>query len=199
MKLIFFDTETTGLYPGNICQLAYIIRQDNSVEGKNYYFKVDSIEPGAQQIHGLTVELLDKLSGHKRFADSAVHILKDFQEADMCIAHHFKFDEKFIKAEFRRSNHVFSVRNSFCTMEHFTPICKLKGRRGGYKYPRLEELAACLGLEKKRIRRYTGEIFDVAESAYHDARFDTVTTYLCCMKAAEQGVMPLDFLQSEMP
>ena len=51
MKLLFFDTETTSIKPGSICQLSYIT-VDASVKpqittGKNFFFTVDEMDPSA--------------------------------------------------------------------------------------------------------------------------------------------------------
>ena len=53
MKALYFDTETTGLrsdgfilggnvYPGKICQLAYIMDEDGVLTPKNFYFAVEA-------------------------------------------------------------------------------------------------------------------------------------------------------------
>ncbi len=60
MKMIFFDTETTGIRPGNICQLSYIL-VDTSYKptktiGKNIFFTVDYVEPSAQDVHGFSID-----------------------------------------------------------------------------------------------------------------------------------------------
>ena len=36
--IIYFDTETTGLSPGGIIQLSYIMQDSNGVVGKNFFF-----------------------------------------------------------------------------------------------------------------------------------------------------------------
>mgnify|MGYP003734308207 FL=1 len=71
--MIFFDTETTGLKPGSICQLSYIT-VDASVKpqitrGENIFFSVDYMEPSAEEVHGFSVEDLYELSGGLYFED----------------------------------------------------------------------------------------------------------------------------------
>ena len=63
--ILYFDTETMGLYPGRIIQLAYILDDGENAVGKNFYFAVDYIEPSATAVHGITVEKLRVLSGGK--------------------------------------------------------------------------------------------------------------------------------------
>ena len=52
MKLLFFDTETTGIKPGSICQLSYITVDASAkpqiTTGKNFFFTVDEMEPSAE-------------------------------------------------------------------------------------------------------------------------------------------------------
>ena len=48
MKLLFFDTETTSVKPGHICQLSYITvdttTKPQRTIGKNFFFTVDEIK-----------------------------------------------------------------------------------------------------------------------------------------------------------
>ena len=54
--ILFFDTETTGLMPGRIIQLSYIMQTETDVKAKNFFFYVDYIEPSAVAVHGFTPE-----------------------------------------------------------------------------------------------------------------------------------------------
>ena len=49
MKLLFFDTETTSVRPGHICQLSYITvdtsTKPQTTIGKNFFFTVDEMDP----------------------------------------------------------------------------------------------------------------------------------------------------------
>ena len=62
--VLYFDTETTGLYPGEICQLSYIMQDKGGVSAKNFYFAVDFVEYGALKVHGLTAEKLNETVLH---------------------------------------------------------------------------------------------------------------------------------------
>jgi len=192
MKIIVFDTETTGLTPGNICQLAYLIIHNGEVMGKNLYFTVEYIEPSAEKVHGLSVEALKHLSGGMAFKDRIVEVKGDFDNADLLVAHNIQFDMGFLKAEFEGCGESFSYRKGFCTMRNFAPLCKLpaRGNRGGpYKYPRLEELVEFFKITREDILKRAREYFGQDEGNFHDARYDTVATWLCYAKALEQGVI----------
>lgn len=77
MKTAYLDTETTGLNPGQIAQLSMIVvdMSTNRMSGTyNYFFTVDNMEPGAENVHGFSKEKLDILSKGARFADRANEI-----------------------------------------------------------------------------------------------------------------------------
>lgn len=193
-KMLFFDTETTGFNPGNICQLSYIIIDGNDIESNNYFFKVDFVESGAQRVHGLSVDKLAKLSNNKTFKDNFSVLRNDFDNANLLVGHNISFDLNFINSEFRRCGHNFSYRDSLCTMRYFTNICKIpKAGGNGYKWPKLEELTRFLNIRDKEIVKVTEDIFNCNNTGYHDARFDTVATYLCYMKALKEGLVRIPF------
>lgn len=189
-RILFFDTETTGLRPGNICQLSYLIVDGNNIDHKNYYFKVDKVEYGAQMVHGLSVQELHRLSKNKSFKDHFSIILDDFTSSETLVAHNFNFDLNFLKAEYASCGKNFAYSNSLCTMRYFTNICKIPKSNGpGYKWPRLEELLKYFKIKDKEILKATKEIFGTNKTNYHDARFDTVAVYLCYMKGLEEGLI----------
>ena len=185
---IFLDTETTGLNPGQICQLSYIIQDGQNIQGKNFFFSVDYVEYGALAVHGFSKERLEILSGGKGFERFADEIEQDFLSADLICAHNTAFDFKFLRREFERCRKDFMVNAEFCTMKNSVTACKLiRPNSGGYKYPKLNELCAFLGITDNDIQENSCKIF--GESAdYHDARFDTVALYL----AFNKGVLSIE-------
>lgn len=109
MKLLFFDTETTSIKPGSICQLSYITVDASTkpqiTTGKNFFFTVDEMDPSAQEIHGFSLEKLYELSNGQYFEDLVPEFLNDFMTADFLIGHNVNFDVRFLKHEtiiFRR-------------------------------------------------------------------------------------------------
>ena len=195
MRFISFDTETTGLRPGQICQLSYIIDNAGTAMGKNYFFAVRSIEPGASNVHGFTVPVLDKLSQGMGFAHHAEAILTDFESADLLLAHNFSFDHSFLVAEFNRTGKKPSFPRQLCTMRHFTPFCKLPSTRSqgygsSYKYPSLTELTRFFGITDKMVSERSKELFNLPHHVeYHDARVDSTAVYLCYKKAVASGMI----------
>ncbi len=185
MNQIIFDTETTGLHPGQICQLSYIVAQDKKIEGKNYFFKVDYIEPGAQRVHGFSVNDLLKLSGGKEFRHYYPEIAGDFNRAKRLVAHNYAFDRRFMAAEFARCSSQFTCTDYFCTMRHFTSVCRLPGS----KFPKLAELVEFLGIPEIMIKQTAERLFGSKGLRAHDARYDVTATYLCYQKGLESGYL----------
>lgn len=189
--IIYFDTETTGLTPGKIIQLAYVKEEKHGVTGKNFYCYTDYIEPAAQATHGISVEALEKLSGGKLFCDYVDEIAEDFLNAELIVAHNFAFDFSFMLEEFKNAGRAFRYKESFDTMKYFTPIMKLPRRSGrGYKYPSLSELSSYAGVGES-ASGVAESIFGKGCGGYHNACFDTATTYLA-VKELRKGLSELN-------
>lgn len=188
MRTIIFDTETTDLFPGEICQLAYIIVDTElGIKARNHFFEVDYVNPSAERVHGFSVDKLKRLSGGKRFRDLIDEIERDFAGADVLSGHNVSFDIRFMREEFARLDRRFRYKSEYCTMKEFTDLCRINKGNGKYKYPKLEELIAFFGIESKDISDRTKALFDSmdADNDYHDARYDTTATYLCLLKAKQ--------------
>jgi len=183
--ILYFDTETTGLRPGQIAQLSYVMQTDKGDMAKNFFFTVDSMDYGAFMVHGFSVEKLKSLSCGKRFRDHFDEIEKDFNSADLIVCHNTAFDFMFMRAEFSRLNKVFYVKNEFCTMKGLTSVCKLLRSSGAYKYPKLSEACAYFNINNCEIQSVSKQFFgSVAD--FHDARFDTTALYLVANFAMER-------------
>ena len=157
LKMIFFDTETTGLKPGSICQLSYII-VDNAVKpveikGTNLFFTVDYVEPGAEDIHGFSVEKLYELSEGLYFEDCYKELITEFQSADFLIGHNINFDIGFLTHELEGCGEELKPNHLFCTMNYYKNVCKLIDFRGQHKNPKLSEVVKFLGITKDQIHQ----------------------------------------------
>ncbi len=176
--ILYLDTETSGLRPGQICQLSYIMQDKNSTTAKNYFFSVDFVEMGALLVHGFSVDKLFSLSRGKKFSHFADEIEKDILSADVIVAHNVSFDAMFLREEFLRIGKVYCPNKEFCTMKMLTPVCKLKrSTTNAYKYPKLQEACDFFSITDTEIKQDVKRLFN-GEVGYHDARFDTTALYL---------------------
>lgn len=188
MNIITFDTEATDLTPGQICQLSYLMARDDRVTGKNLFFAVDYMGEGAQEVHGLTMDMLEELSEGRRFEDHAKEIFDDFSKADLLVGHNVAADDRYLKVEFDRLGMKLPRIRTFCTMNYFTSDAGLKRKVdiGRPKPPKLSELTDYFGISDDEIAARAQEWFG-GGGRLHDARFDTVATWLCLAAGARAG------------
>ena len=161
MRILIFDTETTGLPPRNtptnqtdkwphIVQLSWVIFNDETKrieEEKDHIISLGThipISPESTAIHGITSEL-------SRAKGISIDVaLFDFKHAsNRCgkiVAHNLEFDKNMILVELYRArmfNTIFPPLE-YCTMKHGTPICKLvkvwDDGSTSFKFPKLVEL-----------------------------------------------------------
>lgn len=199
MKLLFFDTETTSIKPGSICQLSYIT-VDASVKpqvttGKNFFFTVDEMEPSAEEIHGFSLEKLYDLSNGQYFEDLVPDFYDDFVNADFLIGHNVNFDVRFLKHELISLGEDFNPKNVFCTMAYYRDICKIKKANGEIKNPKLSEVIDWLNISTEKITETSEKLFE-GSGNYHDARFDTAATYLTVIEGLKKGYFPKGYFSN---
>ncbi len=179
MRYMYCDTETTDRFPGQICQLSYILDADEmpSAVAKNFFFRVESISPGAARVNGMSVEGLRRISGGRLFSDHLAEIEADLRWADVFVAHNVAFDAKFLATELRRAGSRVKVPRSYCTMK------ELGAELGFHRYPKLSKLTGRLGISDLEIQGALDYLYDARGARAHDARYDTVAVYLICQKA----------------
>tara|TARA_A100001015_G_C15035286_1_gene735807 strand:+ start:2593 stop:3246 length:654 start_codon:yes stop_codon:yes gene_type:complete len=194
MKVLVFDTETTGLpinkpeisdvnkWP-HVIQLSHILYDtDNDIiiDCHDDIIKLDdkiNISVESIKIHGIT------RSQSKRKGIDICHALDKFNEiflkADIIVAHNISFDIKMIMVELLRNNKqqiYFNLQGydmkKYCTMKNSVNICKiLKTRNNGntyYKFPRLSELHT--------------KLFKTHPNGTHDSMADVLICLRCYCK-----------------
>jgi DNA polymerase III subunit alpha len=155
MKIIVFDTETTGFpIPGQplekqpyLCQFAAIMLEFNpqnksiiELSRTDILIKPPiAIPPECTNIHGITDAMV---SNQKTFSEHSAVILNLFRQADIAVAHNLNFDQQLIEFELQRCNmdKNFLPAKVYDSMKETKHLCKLPGRNGNYKSPRLMEL-----------------------------------------------------------
>lgn len=176
---LILDTETNSQHPGQIAQLSYILtdKQRTIYDQGNYFFAVEAMDPYAESIHGFSQETLAILSQGKTFAD-ALDTLHPLLHNHILVAHNAQFDKKFIQYEYERLGESYDAQ-VWCSMKHFTPICKLPHpHNGGYKPPKLSELLHFFHINDEDINTLSGQLFGTQALSAHDARYDTTALYL---------------------
>jgi DNA polymerase-3 subunit epsilon len=192
-KILFFDTETTGLpqfynapitqvnnWP-RLVQLAFIEFYENGTLAAkhNYIIKPEgfSIPREATLIHRITNEQA-QTEGHN--LTQVLDIFADaITESSILIAHNFDFDRNIVGAEFVRKEFdtkPILTKRSFCTMKNkdIVSFCRISGKNG-YKWPKLEEL------------HY--KLFNQKISDAHDASIDIAATAKCFWELLRRGVI----------
>ena len=201
MKLLFFDTETTSIKPGSICQLSYIT-VDADVKpqvttGKNFFFTVDEMDPSAEEVHGFSLEKLYDLSNGQYFEDLVLDFIQDFEDADFLIGHNVNFDIRFLKHELSMLCKDINPKNIFCTMAYYKDICRIPKANGDIKNPKLAEVIDFLNITQKQISETAERLFE-GSGNYHDARFDTTATYLTVIEGLKKGYLPRGYFSKQL-
>ena len=178
MRILIFDTETSGLDPqwNVILQLSYQIVDSDSwttLKSVNHYFSWPENKARVTQeaiaINGLTEEVLSskQLSNRKTAFEEFV---TDKDSCDLLVAHNLEFDKNFIIASCREEGVKYANSGwskSYDTMKRTTSFCQIpKAWGNGYKWPKLTELADCLYIDYSNI-------------PLHDSAGDVELTKLC--------------------
>lgn len=187
MRTIIFDTEGNGNRDEELCQIAYIIREDGNHRCKNYYFPVRSMNRHAFEVHGLSRYTLDKLSTGIDFSQRCGEINDDFSGADLLIGHNIASDIDRLNREFNRLGYGIAAKRKLCTMQYFNNALQLSGKNGQRKYPRLSELCDFYRIQPEMIRSTCGLLFHADDASEHDARYDATATYMCVLAALRSG------------
>lgn len=167
MKVLIFDTETTGLPEGknpsimdtckwpHIVQISYILYDTEKKEiitCKDEIIKIPDtvkISRESENIHGIS-ELQCKRKGIL-INEALANFNKNLIECDIVIGHNISFDKRLVMVELIRlgkkqyfSNYGKNKKNEFCTMKNTVNLCKIettnKDGEKYFKYPTLSEL-----------------------------------------------------------
>jgi DNA polymerase III epsilon subunit-like protein len=134
-KLIFFDTETTGI--GNedrLCQIAYKINEESFM---GMYKPPLPIPPGASAVHHITNEMVESKSSFIESSD--FQLMKELFEhpESILIAHNMPFDYAMIKKE------GIEPKNTICTLR----VARHLDKNGKLAKHNLQFLRYALGIE----------------------------------------------------
>lgn len=192
-KILFFDTETTGL-PNNfnapisavhnwprMVQLAFLVyNEDATLASKhNYVIKPEDyvIPADATKIHRITTQ--QALLEGNDLGQVLALFQETINESAIMIGHNVEFDKAIVGAEFIRKKidpKALLSKRTFCTMKDkkVVDFCKIPGRYG-FKWPTLEEL---------HFRLFSEQITDA-----HDASIDIESTAKCFWELLKRRVV----------
>lgn len=195
-KILFYDTETTGLpksysaklsdsdnWP-RLVQIAVIVYETNGNKIHQYDTIVKpegfEIPPEVSRIHGITTEraLAEGKELKQVLEDMRLHIA----QCDYIAGHNIEFDNNILGAEFFRLN-IDPVRPPRIKIDTMKPqaivnFCKIPSARGGYKWPRLIELHK--------------HLFNCDFSDAHNAAADIEATAKCFWELKRLGIIKLE-------
>ena len=164
MKVLVFDTETTGLPKNNpsiyqtdlwpyIVQLSYVIYDvDNMhlITEQDHIIKLSesiNISEESVKIHGISKEKSNTLGINIKTA--LKKFIEDMKTVDLLVGHNISFDKRMIIVECIRNKiqgrFPSEQAKYFCTMKKGTEICKIEAvnketNETYFKYPKLEQL-----------------------------------------------------------
>jgi DNA polymerase III epsilon subunit-like protein len=177
-KILFYDTETTGLLPtlGRrfenlerypwLLQISAILYTEYGTEIRhiNHYVKRGGIRINNSHIHGITAKTLEQKGVSINF------VLKEFEEicseADLIVCHNYAFDSTIVRTELKRNKipDFLSKIPSFCTMTECSWLS-----RG-------------IGLQALHF-----ELFKRKFDNHHDSLYDTKATADCFFEMIKEG------------
>ncbi|MBI3436595.1 MAG: DNA polymerase III subunit epsilon [Proteobacteria bacterium] len=155
MREIVFDTETTGLDPGQghrLIEIGCVELLDHVASGETFHRYVNperDIPAGAFAIHGISAQFL---ADKPLFADIADAFLEFIGDAPL-VAHNANFDLGFINAELERS------RRAPIARERIVDTLTLARRRFPGGSNRLDDLCARFGIDNSRRTKH-GALLD---------------------------------------
>jgi DNA polymerase-3 subunit epsilon len=118
MRQVVLDTETTGLeirLGHRVIELGCVelVNRRRTSRTLHHYLQPDrDIDPGAQEVHGISI---DMLQGKPRFGDIAGEFL-DFIAGAELVIHNAEFDVGFLNAELARTGRQPATVTEVCTV-----------------------------------------------------------------------------------
>ena len=196
MKILFFDTETTGLpedygapttdtrnWP-HMVQLSWIVTDEHGSELKSEDYIIWpcrwKIPAAATRIHGITQEHVKAVG--VRVKEVLQKFMADFDAADLVVCHNTDFDKAIVGCELERL-HIHdrvSCKPEYDTMTETTDFCKIgwSDYYESFKWPKLQELYYVLFHENFK--------------SAHNAANDTRATMECFWELVQLGEVDID-------
>jgi DNA polymerase III epsilon subunit-like protein len=177
---LFLDTETTGITPQDrvvsIC-CAFYDPQGRALSVIDTLIRPEGFEIpwGATAVHGITTQ--QALEEGRELAATLDAIDDEIllRSPAVLVGHNVSFDIAMVGRECsrkRRPDRISGMR-AFCTMKGTANLCRLPGKYGSYKWPKLDEL-----------HRF---VFGKAIHGAHGARADVEACARCFFELKKRG------------
>lgn len=192
MKILVFDTETTGFlnkkdprleaqpYIIQFAGILWEIDEDGTyseISRKDIKIKPPIPIPyDSSQVHHIyDIDVQDAQSMKEELDD----IMDFLSQADTIIGHNIEYDEDMLHIELRREEkqYLYKPEQVICTMKTTVDFCALQWKWERFKYPKLWEL----------YKKLFGEYFIGA----HDAMVDVEATLKCFLELQKKWVIEL--------
>lgn len=189
-KIAVGDTETTGILDyknlRNLTLQPYIVQlgvqlynEESRLLGElNFLIKPDgwTIPAEATAIHGISTEDCEKYGIPIRWALGILKMWLELEEV-IFVAHNLDFDKSMINIECERlgKDPIVGKNSEYCTMKKSTNLLAIPKKRGGFKWPNLQELHFFL----------FGTNFDGA----HNAAADVAACGRCYFELIKRGIV----------
>ena len=180
-KLLFFDTETTGLLPKNcdienninnfprLVELAFILFDEFGVKlyEADYIIKPDGFEIPitASNINGITTQIANDKGVDIKVATN--DFMRQYEQADYLVCHNFYFDRKIVESELYRQNVIIKMKTKphICTMLKTIKFTGATFKNSSkLKFPTLTELYfKCFDKDFENKHNALGDVSATAE------------------------------------
>lgn len=129
----------------------------------------------AIEVNGLNKDFLNSKKITKR-SDAIKEFVTDANESEFLVAHNGKFDANFLIQMMKKENlEIPDFKKKIKdTMTSTVNLCKIPLQRGGFKYPRLSELAEFLKI-------------DYSDLKLHDSMSDVELTSRCYIQLQSEN------------
>lgn len=185
MKVIIFDTETSGKIPQKnvILSLSYQVVDSNSwgvIKKQDFYFPWPNdesrVEMEAIDKNGLTKEFLSTKNLSNR-RDAIAEFISIVLESELIVAHNLNFDKRFIIQtciEYGIQSYEELWPSCYDTMLGMKKYCSVYDKLGRIKNPQLVELARYLNI-------------NISDIDFHKSGDDVELTKRCFCEIVNRG------------
>lgn len=189
MRALYFDTETSGFVrdplplddPSQpwVVQLTALLADEERVWASlSVVIRADGREmpQAAAKIHGYDAKLADEVGVSE--GDAMVLFAALFERAEHLVSHNLTFDFERVSVALYRCSPAslerFQKLPGTCTMLSGAPVCRIPGRYGDWKWPKLSELHE--------------HLFGEGYEGQHDALADVMAARRCHLELLRLGV-----------